>query len=81
MAREVRRLLKEEGGALLSAQTPIATVTSELHQRERRLIAGRPLVPLGPQPGGDTGRADLESEHTVVVAQVCNFACNTLVIL
>ena len=70
LAAEVRRLLFNLGGRELSEAIPIATVTSELFTPAATL-AHKQLVPLGPQPGGDTGRADLEpNANAVVVAQM-----------
>lgn len=69
MEKEVRKLLLELGGPTFSASTSIATVTSEqLHPADK--LASIELSPLGPQPGGDTGREDLSKSGVVVVAQM-----------
>jgi hypothetical protein len=65
LEKEVRKLLVELGGP----STTIATVTSEL-LRPSDLLAHTALVPLGPQPGGDTGRDDLNTDNVRVVAQM-----------
>jgi hypothetical protein len=69
MAQEVRHLINEIGGTELSNTIPIATIASEVVNPSKQL-QNVELIPLGPQPNGDTGRLDLMQENVVVVGQM-----------
>ena len=69
MKTQVQQLVLDLGGADVSSTISIATVTSQLLHPATQLKELE-LTPLGPQPGGDTGRHDLHHDDVVVVAQM-----------